>query len=154
MKLKLGQLSTIDLALGELITARDGRPVKMPVRTSFWIGKFITKLNEELRNYNTARENLMKTYCLRHPETNALVIEDNTYQFSDENKPIVEAEFNKLVNETVKIPWTPLKLEDLGQQIEVAPQVLMGLMEVGFLKYDGPELVEEKTEENTEKVAE
>lgn len=149
MKLMLSQLQGVDFTLGALLVGENGKALKLPVTTSFRFGKFIKKLNEEIQAFEAARAELLKQYCKRDEQGQPIIVE-NQYQFDDEIRPTVEAEFNKLAQEKVKLPWEPLNLEALGN-INIDPRCLMTLVELGFIKDVDIPITEE---ENTEEVAE
>jgi hypothetical protein len=128
MKLKAGQLETADLLMGELMK------VKLPVATSYKIARFIkNQFTRELTTFLEKRQEIAKEYCKRDENSQPVLLNGNVYQFEPENEVKANQEVMELLNQEITFEFEPLTVELLGK-IDIAPAVLMGLEDLGFIK--------------------
>jgi hypothetical protein len=138
MKLQLGQLQAVDMVLGQVLYDEGRIPVKIPIKTSYWLSKFITRLEKEISAFNAAKNKLALTYCIKDESGQPSLKKDEQtgnqlYQFSEDVSETVDDELLKLNQEEIEIPFNPFAIEDLGN-ISIAPQIIISLEKLGFIK--------------------
>ncbi len=132
MKLTLANLETVDLALGELMKE------KLPIITSFKLTRFVkNNFSKELVLFLEMRREIAKKYCKRD-DKNQPIIENNAYQFEQENEVKANKEMIELLKQEVTFDFEPLAIESFGN-INISPQSLITLIDLGFIENEKTE---------------
>lgn len=141
MIFKLGDLQTTVSSLQGILTQR------LPIKSAYWLGKFLAKAQRELQDFQTARLRLLEEYCLksedgtpvrfRIDEAGARIICDKgyqgEYQYDVEHIPEADAEafgkgYQELASTEVTFEFRPLTLEQLGDKAELSPMDMVALL--------------------------
>ena len=95
---------------------------QFPVKISYAISKNISKLESDLKIYNSEREKIINKYCKKDEEGNLVIDESNNYSIEEEYIDICNKELNELLDIEVDIDIHKFKLNDLLQcNLEVSP---------------------------------
>ena len=95
---------------------------QFPVKISYAISKNISKLESDLKIYNSEREKIINKYCKKDEEGNLVIDESNNYSIEEEYIDICNKELNELLDIEVDIDIHKYKLNDLLQcNLEVSP---------------------------------
>ncbi|WP_337814794.1 hypothetical protein [Intestinibacter sp.] len=96
--------------------------IQFPVKISYAISKNISKLESDLKIYNSEREKIINKYCKKDEEGNLVIDESNNYSIEEEYIDICNKELNELLDIEVDIDIHKFKLNDLLQcNLEVSP---------------------------------
>lgn len=110
---------------------------KLPVKTSYRVGKIINALQPELEDYEKQRQKLIQQY--------GKLSEDGTqYLFEGENAVKFQEKINEILDEDLTLIFPKLSLEDLGN-IEIEPAHLAALD--GFIIEDTSAKKEDTTDD-------
>lgn len=96
---------------------------KLPVKASYAIAKNISKVEKELKHYNTEREKILKECCLKDEEGN-LKIEDGNYAIDPDKMGKWNKDMNDLQDIEIEIDVHTFKLEELTGY-DMTPSELM-----------------------------
>lgn len=95
---------------------------QFPVKVSYAISKNISKLESDLKIYNSEREKIINKYCKKDEKENLVIDENNNYSIEEEYIDICNKELNELLDIEVDIDIHKFKLDDLLQcNFEVSP---------------------------------
>ena len=124
MKFKLNEIRLATEGLSEILEK------ELPVRTSYWLARFLDKVNSENASMEKARINLVKKHAKKDKDGNPMFVLDkdgkNTNQYDIPDVNAFQDEFIELTNEEVDIEFKPIKLEQLGD-IKLKPITLAKL---------------------------
>jgi hypothetical protein len=134
MNVKNGDLLAAIPALKEIVK------VPLPVRASFRIARLIREVEAAVQDVEAARLRLVERFAERDSEGNytpALDAEGKLVEGSVNvtNPEGFRREFAELLGMETGIAAEPLSLVDLGEKVDLAPAVLLGL---GPLLVDTP----------------
>lgn len=107
---------------------------ELPVKTAYWLARFLDKVQSEMKAMETARMKLIDKYATKGKDGKPLFkkdkdgkeLEPQQYDFSKDNYEKFQAEFVELGKEEFEIDFKPIKLEQLGD-IKLKPIVLVQL---------------------------
>lgn len=122
MKIKLGEASLMKDGLNELLER------EIPAKVSYWLARFLEKVNKELTAMDKARMNLVNQYADKDKDGKP-IIENDQYKFSDNNMAEFTKEFNELLDEEFDIDFKPIKIDSLGD-IKLKPITLVQLAKI------------------------
>ena len=63
---------------------------QFPVKVSYAISKNVSKLERELKIYNSERQKIINKYCKKDEEGNLVIDENNQYHIEDENIDVLD----------------------------------------------------------------
>ena len=101
MEFSLGEIYNLIRSL-QKVTSKE-----LPIKISFRLYKFLKKCSEEMEILEKSRVQLLDKYSAPYEEG-----EDK--KIPDENKGKFQEEFGTLLNEKVEIEFEPISIEDLG----------------------------------------
>ena len=116
MKLSMKKLTQIKPSLQKLLSQ------DIPVKTSFKLTKWIKTLNPEYESFEESRKKLFEKYGTKNIEGNL--------EIKPEKAVIFNKEFKELLKIEVDVKLDKIKLEDLGEKIEISPLDLSNLVEI------------------------
>lgn len=141
MVFKLGDLQTTVSSLQGILTQ------KLPIKSAYWLGKFLAKAQRELQDFEAGRVRLLEEYSLkaedgtpvrfRIDEAGVRVLCDKDYrgnfQYDLENVPEADKEafakeYQELAGTEVSFDFRPLALEQLGDKAELTPLDMAALL--------------------------
>jgi hypothetical protein len=141
MIFKLGDLQTTVSSLQGILTQ------KLPIKSAYWLGKFLARAQRELQDFQTARLRLLEEYSLkaedgtpvrfRIDEAGARIVcgKDyrGDYQYDVENIPEADKDafgkgYQDLASTEVAFEFRPLTLEQLGDKAEISPVDMVALL--------------------------
>lgn len=107
---------------------------ELPVKTSYWLARFLDKVSSEMKASETARVKLVEKLSIKDKDGNPLFKKDKDgkdlrppeYDLTKENMAKFQDEFAILGKEEFEIDFKPIKLEQLGD-IKLKPIVLVQL---------------------------
>jgi hypothetical protein len=111
MNIKLGDLFVVRDLLNEILVPKDEAEIRIPVKTAYWLTKFMNKLQKEIKDYEESRIKL----CVKHSEKDENgnpIIKENNYQIG--SSETFQEEYNELKNIEIEIPFSQLTLEQFG----------------------------------------
>jgi hypothetical protein len=79
----------------------------LPIRTTFRLKKIVKLIDENLKDYNESRLDLLKKYGVENPETGG-------YDIPEENRELIEKEHTELLNTEVSLAFEPLSIDLFG----------------------------------------
>jgi len=124
MKFKLNEIRLATDGLGEILEK------ELPVKTAYWLARFLDKVNSENASMEKARINLVKKHAKKDDKGNPMFVKDkdgkDTNQYDIPDMDTFQNEFIELTNEEVEIDFKPIKLEQLGD-IKLKPITLAKL---------------------------
>ena len=122
--------------LNEVIAMQKGLDVllakELPVKTSYWLARFLDKIGSEFKAMESARIKLVEKYATKDKDGNPVMKKDkdgkplNEYDLDKANMEKFQAEFADLGKEEFEIDFKAIKLEQLGD-IKLKPIVLIQL---------------------------
>jgi hypothetical protein len=145
MKLRLIELSMVQKLLNDVLVPMNEEgtkrtPNKIPVKTAYWMSKFMKKLTKEIEDYEKNRIDL----CIRHSnkDANGVAIQKDDITDTAEKKRKVfdigdteawQKEFNELGNIEIEIPFSSFSLEQFGD-IDMSVVHMSELISLGFIE--------------------
>jgi hypothetical protein len=157
MYLKLGELTMVQNLLNDVLVPMNEEkkkrtPNKIPVKTAYWISKFMKKLNKEIEDYEKSRIDL----CIRYSnkDANGVAIQKDDETDTSEKKRKVfdisdtvlwQKEFDELRNIQIEIPFNSIPLEQFGD-IDMSVVHMSELIELGFIEDEDDQGYEEPHE--------
>ena len=87
--------------------------IQFPVKISYAISKNISKLESDLKIYNSEREKIINKYCKKDEEGNLVIDESNNYSIEEEYIDICNKELNELLDIEVDIDIHKFNESDL-----------------------------------------
>ena len=126
MKFNLNEVMAMQKGL-DVILAKE-----LPVRTAYWLARFLDKVGSEFKAMETARVKLVEKYAMKDKDGRPVMKKDkdgkpiNEYDLSKANMEKFQKEFAELGKEEFDIDFKPIKLEQLGD-IKLKPIVLVQL---------------------------
>lgn len=97
---------------------------ELPVKTAYWLARFLDKVGSEFKASEKARMILIKKYAKKDKDGNFVFkkdkdgkqIEPPNHDFTKENHEKFQAEFAELGKEEFEIDFKPIKLADLDTE--------------------------------------
>lgn len=86
---------------------------QLPIKVSYAISKNVSKLERELKIYNSEREKIINKYCKKDEEGNLVIDENNQYHIEYENIDVCNKELNELLDIEIEVNIHKFKLNDL-----------------------------------------
>lgn len=127
MNILVGNLETLDQALGELTKE------KLPLPISFKIARFIRfQLSKELSLLPIQKSEIANEFCIKDDSGQPL-LNGNLYQFTLENENKANERLKELLEQEITLEFEPLSIESLGN-INISPAAILALENIGFLK--------------------
>ena len=124
MKFKLNEIRLATDGLAEILEK------ELPVKTAYWLARFLDKVNSENASMEKARIILVKKHAKKDDKGNPMFVKDkddkDTNQYDIPDVDAFQNEFIELTNEEVEIDFKPIKLEQLGD-IKLKPITLAKL---------------------------
>ena len=120
MKLTLAEIRSMAPGLNAIL-GKD-----LPAKPSYWLARFMDKVQSEMRAIEKARMNLVRKFAKKDKREAILFIKDkdgkdtNQIDFTKGNFEKFQKEFAKLLEEKIEIKFKPIKLKDLD--VEVCPK--------------------------------
>ena len=123
--------------LNEVLGMKQGLDVilakELPVKTAYWLARFLDKVGVEYKAFETARVKLAEKYAKKDKDGKPAMkkVEDmpDQYDITDGNMKKFNDELGELGKEEFEIDFKPIKLEQLGD-IKIKPLVLVQLGKV------------------------
>ena len=119
MKLKLSEIYSLVRSLPKLTNK------ELPIRISYRLLKLLKSCSEEMETLEKSRIKLIKKYSSDKKDDKG----KEEMVVSDENKDKFQEEFTSLLEEEVKIDFTPIAIKDLGE-ITFTTNDLMSLQKI------------------------
>jgi len=116
MKIKLAQIKTIEEPLAKLADK------ELNVRISYRLGKLLKVIGKELQELETNRIKLIKKYGTPKDDAKG----QQEYKIEDDNKDKFIKDFNELLQEEIKVDFSPICLDQL-KDIKLTPVDVMRL---------------------------
>ena len=126
MKFTLNEVMAMQKGL-DILLAKE-----LPVKTAYWLARFLDKIGSEFKAMETARIKLVEKYATKDKDGRPIMKKDkdgkqlNEYDLTKSNMEKFQTEFAELGKEVFEIDFKPIKLEQLGD-IKLKPIVLMQL---------------------------
>ena len=126
MKFNLNEVMAMQKGL-DVILAKE-----LPVKTAYWLARFLDKVGSEFKAMDTARVKLVERYATKDKDGNPVMKKDkegkplNEYDLTKANMEKFQSEFAELGKEEFEVDFKPIKLEQLGD-IKLKPIVLVQL---------------------------
>lgn len=126
MKITLNEVRVMQAGL-DVILAKE-----LPVKTSYWLARFLDKVGVEYKAMETARMKLVEKYAKKDKDGKPVMKEDKNgkqlqeYDLTKTNMEKFQTEFADLGKEEFEIDFNPIKLDQLGD-IKLKPIVLVQL---------------------------
>ena len=105
---------------------------ELPVKTAYWLARFLDKAGSEFKAMETARMKLIEKYAKKDKDGKSVMKKDkdgkqlNEYDLTETNMKEFQTEFAELGKEEFEIDFKPIKLDQLGD-INLKPIVLIQL---------------------------
>ena len=105
---------------------------ELPVKTSYWLARFLDKVGSEFKAMESARMKLVEQYAKKDKDGKSVMKKDkdgkqlNEYDLTKANMEKFQTEFAELGKEEFEIDFKPIKVEQLGD-IKLKPIVLVQL---------------------------
>lgn len=126
MKFNLNEVMAMQTGL-DVILAKE-----LPVKTSYWLARFLDKVGVEFKAMEKARVKLIEKYAKKDKDGRPMMKKvkkgerPKEYDLTDGNMKKFQAEYGELGKEEFEIDFNPIKLEQLGD-IKLKPMVLIQL---------------------------
>ena len=126
MKFSLNEIMRMNEGLNAILAK------ELPVKTAYWLARFLDKVGSEFKAMETARMKLIEKYAKKDKDGKSVMKKDkdgkqlNKYDLNETNMKKFQAEFAELGKEEFEIDFKPIKLEQLGD-IKLKPIVLIQL---------------------------
>jgi len=104
---------------------------ELPVKTAYWLARFLDKVKAEYKAMEKARIMLVEKLAKKDKKGKPLMKkakdgEPQSYDLTDENMVKFQAEYAELGKTEFEIDFKPIKLDQLGD-IKLKPMVLIQL---------------------------
>ena len=121
-------------SLNEIMGMNEGLNVilakELPVKTSYWLARFLDKVGSETKALETARMKLLEKYVKKDKDGKPIMKKDsNEYDLTKTNLEKFQAEFADLGKVEFDIDFKAIKLDQLGD-IKLKPIVLIQLKKI------------------------
>jgi len=123
-------------SLNEIMGMNEGLNVilakELPVKTAYWLARFLDKVGSETKAMETARIKLVEKYAKKDKDGKPIFKKDkdgkqlNEYDLTVTNMKKFNEEFVELGKEEFDIDFKAIKLDQLGD-IKLKPMVLVQL---------------------------
>ena len=124
MKFTLNEVMGMQAGL-DVILAKE-----LPVKTSYWLARFLDKIGVEYKAMEVARNKLIEKYAKKDKDGKLIMkkVKDmpDQYDLTNENMKKFQDEFTELGKTEFEIEFNPIKVEQLGD-IKIKPLVLVQL---------------------------
>ena len=126
MKFTLNEVMTMQKGLDVLLAK------ELPVKTSYWLARFLDKIGSEFKAMESARVKLVEKYATKDKDGKPVMKKDkdgkplNEYDLDKASMEKFQTEFAELGKEEFEIDFKAIKLEQLGD-IKLKPIVLVQL---------------------------
>lgn len=98
----------------------------LPAKVSYAIAKNVSKIESELRIYNSERQKLIDKYCIKDEDGNNIIDESNQFTIADENMNDWNDAINELLDIEIDIDIHKFNINDLfSKDYELKPSELM-----------------------------
>jgi hypothetical protein len=116
--------NTIDFTLGELKNIEESIKKllnsEIPIKISYRLSKIVNKLSAELSLLEEHRVVLVKKYGETVEGTDGIKV-------SKDKMPLFIEDYNSLLQESVSIPFTPISVDSLGDNLNFSPLDMVNL---------------------------
>ncbi len=107
---------------------------ELPVKTAYWLARFLDKVGVEFKAMDKARIKLLEKYAKKDKDGKPMMKKvekgkQQEYDLTDDNMKKFQAEFAEFGKEEFDIDFNPIKLEQLGD-VKLKPLVLVQLGKV------------------------
>jgi len=124
----------VKFTLNEVMGMQAGLDVilakELPVKTSYWLARFLDKIGVEYKAMEVARNKLIEKYAKKDKDGKLIMkkVKDmpDQYDLTNENMKKFQDEFTELGKTEFEIEFNPIKVEQLGD-IKIKPLVLVQL---------------------------
>jgi len=124
----------VKFTLNEVMGMQAGLDVilakELPVKTSYWLARFLDKIGVEYKAMEAARNKLIEKYAKKDkdgkPAMKKVKDKPDQYDLTNENMKKFQDEFTELGKTEFEIEFNPIKVEQLGD-IKIKPLVLVQL---------------------------
>ncbi len=114
MKLKLKDVIAIDKSLAALLDK------ELPVKPAFKLSKFLTGIKTDVQAFSEQQGKLAEKLGKPGEEDGQFIVpKENLEEYTNELKGLMEVE--------IDIPYEPISIDDLGDDIQISPRVLSDL---------------------------
>jgi len=125
MKITLNEVRGMQAGL-DVILAKE-----LPVKTAYWLARFLDKVSVEFKAMETVRMKLVEKYATKKDGKPVMKKDKDgkqlqEYDLTKANMEKFQTEFTELGKEEFEIDFKPIKLEQLGD-IKLKPIVLVQL---------------------------
>ncbi len=98
----------------------------LPAKVSYAIAKNVSKIESELRIYNSERKKLIDKYCIKDEDGNNVIDENGQFVIADENMNDWNDAINELLDIEMDIDIHKFNINDLfSKDYELKPSELM-----------------------------
>jgi hypothetical protein len=117
----MGMQAGLDVILGK----------ELPIKTGYWLARFLDKVGVEFKAMETARIKLIKKYAKKDKDGEPMMkkVKDGKpqeFDLTNDNMKKFQAEYGELGKEEFEIDFKAIKLDQLGD-IKLKPIVLVQL---------------------------
>lgn len=99
---------------------------QLPIRVSYAIAKNISKIESELKVFNTERQKLLDKYCIKDEDGKNKIDENNQLKIADEHLEAWNKDLEELLDIEVEIDIHKFNVNDLlNSNCEMTPSELM-----------------------------
>lgn len=128
MEFKAGEFKGINEGLVEILNK------ELPVKTAYWLARFLNKFESEANAFEKARINLVTKHGKKDENGKLVIIKSIIEDKEVSNYDMVDLEafqkeFEQLIEEKIEIDFKPIKLADLGD-IKIKPFTLAKLEKI------------------------
>jgi len=126
MKFNLNEVMGMQAGL-DVILAKE-----LPVKTAYWLARFLDKVGSEFKAMDAARMKLVEKYAKKDKDGKPMMKkvekgeQPKEYDLTDANMKKFQDEYAELGKEEFEIDFKPIKLDQLGD-IKLKPIVLIQL---------------------------
>jgi len=140
MKVRLIEIKLIENSLNKLMEAN------LNVKIAYKLSKLLKKIGQELQDLEENRIRLVKKYS--NDAEN-----DKEMKVADDKVDEFQKEFNVLLNVEVDVPFEPISIDDLGDDIKLTPIDIIRLGNIISCDEDDEEKVEPMSLDDNVEVA-
>ena len=120
----------IELTIREMIESvsvlRGINDKKMPARTAYQFARIIREVENELRNFNVARDKALERYGKKDSAGKLIEDEDGRVEIYPEKQSDFNKEISDLMESKIKINCEPIELDDIADN-EFTPNEIADL---------------------------
>ena len=86
---------------------------QLPIKISYALAKNISKIENELKIYNSEKDKLIDQYAIKDEKGNLKVDENNQFKVREEYKEVWEKEIEELLDIEINLDVHKIKLDEL-----------------------------------------